>query len=505
MAGIFHFVSASSLQDFARALEVALPGGHSQHDESELLILDRADLALRRHGWCLGLSRRAGDALLTLRRIDHQATFTSPAPATAPAVVHEVRAPRLQARLEQLLGDAPLEIVQRWQVRGLRHACVNEDDKIECTLIAATYRAVGADTAAAPLLVELVPKRGYERETAALAARLALPWRRLEHDYLHLLDDLYTVRLESLRPPRSRHDRAPVALAQVLLDQHALACACVEPGGTAPGVDELHDFRVAMRRSRSLLRGFRHCLGRDLDRHFSAEFRWLSRATSRLRDIDVLLLAMQAPSADYAALCEAQRARIATLLEHERARAARRLVKVLASARYARLRRAWPAALLALLHHPSRQAPRVAPAASQAIAKALARVRRDVTVVENDYSAASLHELRKQCKRLRYLIEPFAALYPRQRITAFEAELKRLQTMMGEICDRHAQLALLKGSLKTRAAGDAALGAALAAARRQLRLALAASDVEAVLGALADFDSSRHHAALDSLFQTAES
>ena len=36
-------------------------------------------------------------------------------------------------------------------------------------------------------------------------------------------------------------------------------------------------------------------------------------------------------------------------------------------------------------------------------------------------------------------------------------------------------------------------------------VALAASDVEAVLGALADFDSSRHHAALDSLFQTAES
>ena len=33
---------------------------------------------------------------------------------------------------------------------------------------------------------------------------------------------------------------------------------------------------------------------------------------------------------------------------------------------------------------------------------------------------------------------------------------------------------------------------------------LAASDVEAVLEALAEFDSSRHHAALDALFQAPE-
>lgn len=503
MAGIFHFVSALSVQDFARAVAAALPRGRTRHDESELLILDRADLALRRHGWCLSLSRHADGASLSVRRFGHQASLSSAAPGTAPTSVHDIAAPRLQARLENLLGDAVLEVVQRWHVRALRHTAVNDDDKVECTLVAREYRAADGG-AASPLLIELEPKRGYERETAALAARLSLPWRRLEHDAQHVLDEFDTVQRSAARPPRTRHERASVALAQVLLDQHAIACACVEPGGAAPAREELHDLRVAMRRTRSLLRGFRRIAGKPLAKHFGAEFRWLSRATSQLRDIDVLLLAIETPGADYAALAADERARIAALLSHERERHARRLCKVLATPRYARLRRGWPAALLGLLRQTARHAPRIAPAANHAIAEALARVRRDAAVVASEYSPASLHALRKQCKRLRYLIEPFAALYPRLRITHLQAELKRLQTLMGEICDRHAQLAMLDGSLRRRAAGDAAARAALNHARVLLRTALAASDMDAVLTALADFDRSRHHAALDTLFQTTE-
>ncbi len=503
MAGIFHFVSALSVQDFARAVAAALPRGRSHHDEGELLILDSADLALRRHGWCLSLSRHVDGARLSLRRFGHQARLVSAAPKVAPSSVHAIAAPHLQARVEELLGDATLEVVQRWHVRSLHHTAVNDDEKIECTLVAREYRAADGG-AASVLLVELEPKRGYERETAALAARLSLPWRRLAHDAQHLLDDLDTAQRCAARPPRARHERAPVALAQVLLDQHAIACACVEPDGAAPTEEELHDFRVAMRRTRSLLRGFRRVAGKPLEKHFSAEFRWLSRATSRLRDIDVLLLAIATPSADYAALADDERARIAALLSHERERHARRLCKVLATPRYGRLRRDWPAALLALLQRSAREAPRITPVANRAIATVLARVRHDAADVESDYSPAALHELRKQCKRLRYLIEPFAALYPRQRIAHLQAELKRLQTMMGEICDRHAQLALLKGSLRRRAADDEALRRALGHARALLRTALAASDVDAVLTALADFDRSRHHAALDTLFQTSE-
>lgn len=506
MAGIFHFLSTLSVQDFARAVQAAVPRGRGAHEEGELLVLDRADLALHRHGWHLSLWRHGELGSLELRQRDHQARLQSPAPLAAPGSVHAIRAPRLQARLEALLGDAPLTVVQRWRVRAYRHACLNDDDKIECTLLACEYRLPDADAQPSPLLIELQPKRGYESETRALARRLSLPWRALEHDLLVLLDDLHDARIAaaSARRAGSRHAPAAVAVAQVLLEHHATLCTCAEAGGTAPAPEPLHDLRVAMRRTRSLLRAFRRALGVELEGHFNAEFRWLSRATSRLRDIDVLAAAMAEPAADYAELAAEDRARIGTLLARERAREARRLEKALASRRYARLRRTWPVALAAQVEQPARDGPDITRAAGDAIMKALTRVRRDVAEVEARYSPAALHELRKQCKRLRYLVEPFASLYPRQRVADAQAQLKRLQTMMGEICDRHAQLALLTGSLWRRAADDASLRAALKRARTLLRARLAASDVDAVLAALAEFDDSRHHAALDALFQAHE-
>jgi CHAD domain-containing protein len=420
--------------------------------------------------------------------------------------VHDIRAPRLQARLEDLLGDAPLRVVQRWHTRGLRQDCLNDDEKIECTLVANTYRAEGPDAVVSPLLIELLPKRGYERETAALARRLQLPWQALEQDVLHTLDALHLAELaaQQARLPRTRRASAPVAVALVLLEHHATMCASAQAGGSAPAVEALHDFRVAMRRTRSLLRAFRDVLGGELEGHFSSEFRWLARATSHLRDIDVLADALAVPNADYAELASEDRACLAALLARERARHAQDLEQVLASTRYARLRRQWPAALAAVVHHPDSDAPRIEAASSSAIRRALARVRRDVAAVESECTPAALHELRKQCKRLRYLIEPFASLYPRARIADAQNQLKRLQTMMGEICDRHAQLALLHGPLWRRAKGDGPLRAALKRARILLRGRLATSDVEAVLTALAEFDSRRHHAALDALFQAHE-
>jgi len=506
MAGIFHFVSSLSVQDFAHALRAALPRGRVHHVEGELLLLDSADLALRRRDWSLSLSRDAREAQLSLRHLERQPSLSASAPLRPPPSVHDVRAPRLQARLEALLGDAPLRVVQRWHTRGLRHECVNDDDKIECILIANEYRAAESKTHPTPLFIELIPKRGYENETAALARRLHLPWRALDHDLLRLLDERHLTELiaQQARMPRQRRASAAVAVALVLLEHHATMCARAEPGGAAPEVEELHDFRVAMRRSRSLLRAFRRVLGRALEHHFSGEFRWLAQATSRLRDIDVLAAALGEPGADYVDVAAEDRAAIVALLERERAREAQRLARVLASKRYGRLRRDWPTALATLIQHPARDAPRIEACASHVIGKALERVRRDVAIVETDYTAAALHELRKQCKRLRYLIEPFAGLYPHNRVESTQAQLKRLQTMMGEICDRHAQLALLKGTLWRRAKGDAALRAALERSRAQLRARLAASDVEGVLAALAEFDSSRQHAALDALFQAPE-
>ena len=63
----------------------------------------------------------------------------------------------------------------------------------------------------------------------------------------------------------------------------------------------LHDFRVALRRTRSLLGQIRDVFPAAAVEHFSSEFSWIGRLTGPPRDLDVLLLALRGRSRDIAA------------------------------------------------------------------------------------------------------------------------------------------------------------------------------------------------------------
>lgn len=503
VAGIFHFVTTLSVQDFAQAVSVALPHARMRHSEGEVLLLDTPTLALRRGGWLLIAASTTGETSLSLRHLKRQTSLTVPAPARLPEAVHDIIALPLRQRLERQIGDSRLLVVHRWRERGLRYECLNDADKVECTLVAHQYHAIAPGSQASPVVIELIAKRGYESETSALACALEkrLAWRALEGDGFELLENLHLAAVTSpgLGASPLRQTAAAIAVASVLLDHHATMCATVV-SGTAPEAHQLHELRVAMRHSRSLLRAYRGLLGRDLERHFQGEFRWLSAATRRLRDIDVLHAALLAPAPDYVVLAKRERKRLANFVECERARDAARLQRVLAGARYADLRRVWPLALAAVIAATTPDAPPIGEAVAAAIRKALAGLRRDASAVAADYTPTALHQLRKQCKRLRYLVAPCASLYPRERIAAVQSALKQLQTLLGKSCDRHAQLALLKGHLWRRAKGQPALRAALKNVRRALREHLVVCDVDTLLRALDEFDNRHHHVALDALF-----
>ena len=504
MAGIFHFVTALSLQELAQALSLALPPSRTVQTAGTVLLLDTSTLTLRQRNWLLILASESGDTNLSLRRLNHQTSLCAPASGRLPLVVQDIKHRALRERLQARLGGSQLHVVQSWQVQGLRHECRNEDGKIECTLLAQQYRAPPPASLASPVLVELLPKRGYERETAALAQALLhqLPWSALARDAFELLEDLYLVAAttQDADAPPLRQATAITTVTSWLLDHHTMMCSSVAPGA-APDVEQLHDLRVAMRHSRSLLRAYRGTLGRDMARHFEGEFRWLSTATSRLRDIDVLHAALLEPTADYATLAQQERQRLLSFLERERARDARRLQVVLDGNRYRRLRRTWPLALAAVINLAPHDAPSLVAPAATAIGKAVARLRRDISAVESHHSPSVVHELRKQSKRVRYLVAPCASLYPREQIASVQSGLRQLQSVLGECCDRYAQLALFEGHLWRCAKGHTTVRAALRSARLALRQQLAVSDVCFVLGALQEFEDGRYTATLESLLK----
>ena len=81
----------------------------------------------------------------------------------------------------------------------------------------------------------------------------------------------------------------------------------------------LHDFRIAVRRTRSLLSLMKKILPPEQGRDFQAEFRWLGSVTGPLRDIDVYLLEKE----DYLDLLPASlRSGMSTFFERLEARRA---------------------------------------------------------------------------------------------------------------------------------------------------------------------------------------
>ena len=82
--------------------------------------------------------------------------------------------------------------------------------------------------------------------------------------------------------------------------------------------------------------------------------------------------------------------------------------------------------------------------ADQRIRVLTKRVRREGRTIRPDSPPEDLHELRKSCKKLRYLMEFFQSLYPVDRIRAPIALMKTLLDNLGGFQDLAVQAAHLR-------------------------------------------------------------
>jgi CHAD domain-containing protein len=127
------------------------------------------------------------------------------------------------------------------------------------------------------------------------------------------------------------------------------------------------------------------------------------------------------------------------------------LVAGLNSDRYRRLVRDWPRFLARKI--PAREKP--ADATRPAVEVAAARIRRAYRRVlkrgrlaQETQAARDLHELRLECKKLRYLLEFFASLFDPKGIHLLVRELKNLQDNLGDINDLEVQQESLESYAK---------------------------------------------------------
>jgi CHAD domain-containing protein len=82
--------------------------------------------------------------------------------------------------------------------------------------------------------------------------------------------------------------------------------------------------------------------------------------------------------------------------------------------------------------------------ASSRIDKIFRRVLKEGLGITADSPAEDLHELRKSCKKLRYLMEFFQSLYPKKKMSPLIKALKRLLDNLGDFQDMEVQANKIK-------------------------------------------------------------
>jgi CHAD domain-containing protein len=273
----------------------------------------------------------------------------------------------------------------------------------------------------------------------------------------------YTSKPDFQLEPDQRSDLA----TKMILSQLFGVMRANEAGIRADSDTEfLHDFRVAIRRTRSALSQIRNVFPSETTERFRGEFRYLGSLTNQLRDLDVYLLAESAYRAE---LPPTMRDDIAPLFDYLRTQREQTLQDVIAgldSSEYARILRDWEV----FLNQPVPETPESANAATpiielarQGIFKRYRRVVKDGNYILEHTQDELLHALRIECKKLRYLLEFFANLFPPKKVARLINQLKRLQDNLGAFNDLSVQQEYLLGVAKELPVSDIQTSRALVA------------------------------------------
>ena len=346
----------------------------------------------------------------------------------------------LRSALEDLSRGRSLQPFAEAEMSETLVALRDEQGKIRCRLSLTRV----ADTAGAEAFdLTVLALKGYEDDAARVRDRLErdLGWPAATSP---ALDRLLTAALPS--PGRIGTElRADDPAGPVMREILAAQLDVLED--RLPGVladrhpDYLHQFRVAVRRTRSALSQLSPAIALEGRAEAVDGFRWLGQVTSPLRDLDVQLMDLaqrRAAVADADSLAPLE-SRLLAL----KTRAHRDLALQLSGARFQTLAARWRDSLSPSSANWTATEPLRAPFAELVAArgrKILRKVLREGRRITPQSEAERLHDLRKRMKKLRYVTEFLAEVLPREKTKPAIKALKGLQEVLGRVQDREVQV-----------------------------------------------------------------
>lgn len=204
----------------------------------------------------------------------------------------------------------------------------------------------------------------------------------------------------------------------------------------------IHQFRVAMRRSRALISQLPGIFHPGELAPFIREFKYMGQLTGALRDLDVMLA--QLP--DYQQQLNKKHAHalqiLPQLLQPQRQQAYQAVCDYLNSSAYLDFHDRWHHFLQQPPHSDAQTPNALLPVhavSRQFIWKTYKKLLKQGKRIHDHSEDEKLHTLRKTGKQLRYLIEFFSSLQRKKDIKKIIAILKGLQDNLGQFQDLHTQ------------------------------------------------------------------
>lgn len=412
--------------------------------QSQRSFYDSFDWRLYHAGMLLELEQTPSNSILRLQNIKHLQLLMQAEMPTVPRFAHEFGHSDFSLQLIPLLEMRALLKVATVTSSNTLVTLLNNDGKI-------ILRLVVEEFAQLPTRVLLHIVKGYDREVMAIIQ--CLQQLTLKAPKTSLLEQLMALQDKQIGAYSTKINfkfdpEVPAAEAVRQIFVQLLNTLQLNTPGCLQNIDSefLHDYRVAIRRIRVAL-GQLKVLPPHLNDEYRAFFSWLGQITSIVRDLDVYLLRF----AHYQQLLPISSRDdlepLRCLLLCKQQLAYYELAGQLNSAYYHTNLSKWQALItIPSIEHtrPYSHLP-IQKLADQRIWKIYRRIRQQARTISISTHPTILHELRKDMKKLRYLMEFFQSLYPKAELKHALKVLKSWQELLGDLQDYAVQEQAMQG------------------------------------------------------------
>lgn len=324
------------------------------------------------------------------------------------------------------------------------HRILNKDDKTVVRFVCKSLTPAEATEAPPPARwVQIKPVRGYGKPLKKLRRQLEKLGLTPTSDNFALkalaagerTPDDYLAKLKVSLSPHMRADEA----TKVIL-RSAVQMMRLNEAGIKQDIDTefLHDFRVAVRRTRSVLSQMKDVFPVEPTRRFRREFAAIGKISNELRDLDVYLLAEDNFKAMLPAAVCGDITPLFDYMRQMRTAAHQKVIDGLNSADYAATMQAWET----FLAEPDADSPGaghgavpVKILAQQKIYRKYRQIIKWGNRILKNMEDEQLHDLRLECKKLRYLMDFFQSLFPAKKLDRLIKQVKKLQNNLGDFND----------------------------------------------------------------------